>query len=143
MPWSAKAQELIERQYAAVGAAATAALPEAIGALDAARLRGRGRAGAARSGTRERMRLATAYVDAYRRYSWPVDSVEDLRLAPFHVLATEGEVHVDQDHVWHMETLARRLRAGEPERAVRHAISGRGRDDAGERGGGDARGGRS
>src|SRR5262249_6248146 len=26
---------------------------------------------------------------------------------PFHLLATEGRVHVDRDHVWHMETLAR------------------------------------
>jgi protein phosphatase len=29
------------------------------------------------------------YVDAYRRYCWPVRSLEDLRLAPFHLLATE------------------------------------------------------
>ncbi len=29
------------------------------------------------------------------------------RLAPFHVLATEGTVHVDKPHTWHMETLAR------------------------------------
>jgi protein phosphatase len=31
----------------------------------------------------------------------------DLKLAPFHLLATEGRVHVDKDHVWHMTTLAR------------------------------------
>jgi hypothetical protein len=29
--------------------------------------------------------------------------VKDLRLAPFHVLATEGAVPVDRDHLWHME----------------------------------------
>jgi protein phosphatase len=29
--------------------------------------------------------------------------VKDLRLAPFHVLATEGAVPVDKDHLWHME----------------------------------------
>ena len=34
-------------------------------------------------------------------------SSDDLRLAPFHLLASEGAVHVDRDHVWHMETLAR------------------------------------
>src|SRR5213079_2895515 len=33
MPWSAKAQELIRQQYAAVGAAANASLPEAVEAL--------------------------------------------------------------------------------------------------------------
>lgn len=30
-----------------------------------------------------------------------------LKLAPFHLLATEGGVHVDRDHIWHMETLRR------------------------------------
>jgi protein phosphatase len=36
-----------------------------------------------------------------------VESVDDLRLAPFHVLATEGAVHTDRDHLWHMETIGR------------------------------------
>jgi protein phosphatase len=43
------------------------------------------------------------YSDAYRRFSRPVSSVRDLRLAPFHVLATEGAVHAHRDHAWHME----------------------------------------
>jgi hypothetical protein len=51
------------------------------------------------------------YVEAYRRYCWPVNSVRDLKLAPFHLLATEGAVHVDKDHVWHMEILAEICRA--------------------------------
>jgi protein phosphatase len=36
-----------------------------------------------------------------------VKSIDDLRLAPFHLLASEGHVHVDKDHVWHLETLGR------------------------------------
>lgn len=52
------------------------------------------------------------FVDAYRRYCWPVDSIDDLRLAPFHLLASEGKVHVDRDHLWHMETLAELVSAG-------------------------------
>ena len=31
----------------------------------------------------------------------------DLKLAPFHLLATEGCVHTDKDHLWHIETLGR------------------------------------
>jgi protein phosphatase len=31
----------------------------------------------------------------------------DLKLAPFHLLATEGHVHADKAHVWHIEELAR------------------------------------
>ena len=46
------------------------------------------------------------FVAAYRQYCWPVKSLDDLKLAPFHLLATEGKVHVDRDHVWHMDTLA-------------------------------------
>ena len=38
----------------------------------------------------------------------------DLKLAPFHLLATEGAVHSDKDHEWHMRTLAR-LCAADPE----------------------------
>ena len=50
--------------------------------------------------------MAEQFVEAYRRYCWPVDSIDDLKLAPFHLLATEGGVHVNKDHIWHMETLA-------------------------------------
>jgi protein phosphatase len=46
------------------------------------------------------------YVEAYRRYCWPVGGIDDLKVAPFHLLATEGTVHSDKNHQWHMETLA-------------------------------------
>ena len=51
------------------------------------------------------------FVAAYRQYCWPVESLADLKLAPFHLLATEGHVHTDKDHPWHMETLAEVCRA--------------------------------
>ena len=51
------------------------------------------------------------FVAAYRQYCWPVESLTDLKLAPFHLLATEGHVHTDKDHRWHMETLAEVCRA--------------------------------
>jgi protein phosphatase len=35
-----------------------------------------------------------------------VESVDDLRIAPFHVMAVEGQVLTERDHVWHMQTLA-------------------------------------
>jgi protein phosphatase len=31
----------------------------------------------------------------------------DLKLAPFHLLASEGRVHTDKNHVWHMDTLTK------------------------------------
>jgi len=46
-------------------------------------------------------------VEAYRHYCWPVHDLADLRLAPFHLLASAGATHSDKDHRWHMATLAR------------------------------------
>lgn len=53
----------------------------------------------------ERARLGQVklYIDAYRRYVWPVNSVDDLRLAPFHVLAGESGVFTDREHSWHLD----------------------------------------
>src|SRR5581483_6820792 len=61
-----------------------------------------------------RLEMAKQYVKAYRQYCWTVRSLADLKLAPFHLLATEGLVHNDKDHVWHMTTLAR-LCAADPD----------------------------
>jgi protein phosphatase len=110
MPWSAKAQDLLKSQYAAVGAAGNAALPRVLEALaqTTARLVDGDRALAEQALGEFRSRAANVgrFVDAYRHYCWPVASLSDLKLAPFHVLASEGRVHVDKDHRWHMETLA-------------------------------------
>jgi len=105
LPWSAKAQELIKNQYAAVAAAATAALPEAAAVLTQAAGRGLDGVEALLARTTARQSAAQHYAEAYRRYCWPVDSLADLRLAPFHLLATEGRTYFDKDHAWHMETL--------------------------------------
>ncbi|SHK70341.1 polynucleotide kinase-phosphatase [Hymenobacter psychrotolerans] len=105
LPWSAKAQQLIKDQYAAVAAAATAALPKAVAVLAQATARGLDGVEALLARTTARQRAAQHYAEAYRRYCWPVDSLADLRLAPFHLLATEGRTYFDKDHAWHMETL--------------------------------------
>jgi protein phosphatase len=106
LPWSAKAIELVKSQYAAVGAAAGAGLDDAVQALAAASERVE-EARSLLDRYQARHARATAYVDAYRRYCWPVESLADLKLAPFHVLASAGGAHTDRDHTWHMETLAR------------------------------------
>jgi protein phosphatase len=54
-----------------------------------------------------RQELIKQYIDAYRQYCWPVNSIDDFKLAPFHLLATEGKVHDDKNHQWHMETLTK------------------------------------
>ena len=105
MPWSAKAQELLRQQYAPTGAAARAALPMATAALRAAA--GNPEIAALAERFQQREEAAHLYVEAYRRYCWPVHSLADLKLAPFHILASESGVHTANDHVWHMEILAK------------------------------------
>ena len=102
MPWSVKAQDLLRAEYAAVGAAAGAALAEVRQVLGAAADGGRDVAHLLEQ-TERRQDAIGRYVTAYARYCWEVATLDDLRLAPFHVLATEGRVHVDKDHAWHME----------------------------------------
>ena len=105
MPWSAKALELVRQQYASVGTAARVGLSEAVRALETAASRGIDVAAQVER-HRVRLDLAERFARAYRHYCWPVESLRDIRVAPFHIAATEGAVHADKDHVWHMNTVA-------------------------------------
>lgn len=104
MPWSAKAQQLLRSQYAATGAAAHAALSEAVDVLSQAAAR-HDDAVSLLQRYQQRAEMADQFVESYRRYCWPVNSLEDYKLAPFHLLATEGAVHADKRHEWHMREL--------------------------------------
>jgi protein phosphatase len=105
MPWSAKAQGLLRSQYAAVGAAATHCLDYATELLQQASKRGIDVAPQLEK-TIVRSQMANKYVDAYRRYCWNVNSLADYKLAPFHIMATEGAVHINKNHLWHLENIA-------------------------------------
>ncbi|KMW60394.1 protein serine-threonine phosphatase [Candidatus Rhodobacter oscarellae] len=105
MPWSAKAQDLLKRQYFPTMTAAkssASALLEAIATsgaiegLDALRARATNQLSNA-----ERMGQT---IDGY---CWAADRIDEYRIAPFHILASEGKVHADQPHTWHMETLGK------------------------------------
>ena len=113
MPWSIKAQELLVEQYAPVGASASAGLSAAQTLLRQAAERGVD-TGESSASIDERLRVAQLYRDAYARYCWPVASLDDVKLAPFHLLAREGAVHSDRDHLWHLD-MAARLRRADPE----------------------------
>ncbi len=105
MPWSAKAQGLLQKQYAAVGASSLAGFPAALELLKQAQQREVPGAETMWQQMSERHKAAGLFVEAYRNYCWPVNSIDDYRLAPFHLLATEGAVHTDKDHLWHMDAL--------------------------------------
>lgn len=113
MPWSVKAQELLRRQYASTGTAAREALVETMRTLAATVVHNQ-EAKPLLERYQQRLTMTEQYIEAYRRYCWPVHSLKDLKLAPFHILATEGAVHISKDHLWHMQTIARICQA-EPE----------------------------
>ena len=105
MPWSAKAKDLLRRQYAAVGTAAEEASSAYLQALELAQARSVD-VGDLLAQAQNSASMAQDFRTAYRRYCWPVKSIDDYRLAPFHVLASASGVHVDKDHKWHMQTIA-------------------------------------
>ena len=112
MPWSVKARELLQSQYAAVGIAGESFTSALNQALDAALRSGHLETEAAEALARFRESTAPTadrlarYRSAYRHYCWEVVTIDDLRLAPFHFLAGENGVFTDRDHTWHMEAAA-------------------------------------
>ena len=111
MPWSLKARELIQQQYAPVGAAARTALAEELTTLETRPI-----PELASLAEKRRTQLADieAFSAVYRRYTWDVNGVGDLRLAPFHLLASHNHVHSSEPHSWHLQQLGR-LAAADPE----------------------------
>ncbi|MEV7181755.1 polynucleotide kinase-phosphatase [Kitasatospora sp. NPDC093679] len=117
MPWSLKAAELLRRQYAAVGAAAGAALPQVLAALDRAAERG---LDVADLTARQRQRAldADAFTAAYRRYCWPTEGLSGIRLAPFQLLAAEGANLAVLPHDRHLGWLDRLVGADDPDEPI-------------------------
>lgn len=118
MPWSEKAQTLLSRQYAPVGRAGHNGLAAAIEALRKVceRPNQSFEVDSNASGQNvdphellnrfsEKEKAIDGYIDAYREYCWTVHSVDDLRIAPFHLLACEGHVFSKEQHIWHMEKI--------------------------------------
>jgi protein phosphatase len=121
MPWSAKASGLIEGQYGPVAASAQAGLAAALEA--ARRASDRGLSGAVFTDRMaHRLERARKYATAWAPYVWPVAGIDDIRIAPFHILASEGAVHFDKPHAWHMGLAHSLAGAGAP---VMHATTWR------------------
>jgi protein phosphatase len=113
LPWSAKAEELLRAQYAAVGAAAGAVLPAAVEVLARSARRGAD-VDDLQLRTDARTANAAAFIEAYRRYVWPTSGLDGVQIAPFQLLASEGQTWADRDHGWHL-AMADRLVAADPQ----------------------------
>ncbi len=103
MPWSAKALGMINEQYLSTAVAAANSANMLLNALSTSAtpdelLPLREKA--------QRQKLnAEGLEKVVAGYCWPVNSVEDYRVAPFHILAAEGQVFADKPHYWHMQHL--------------------------------------
>ncbi len=104
MPWSAKAQSLLEQQYAPVAAAADSSISNASALLAQAAKRVPD-IEALSDDFKSRLDLVKQYREAYQHYCWPVKSLKDYALAPFHILAHEKNQNMDKDHKWHMDLI--------------------------------------
>jgi protein phosphatase len=111
LPWSAKAGDLLRNQYAAVGAAARFSLPAATAALESAVAAGLDVTDLLER-TKRRTVNAELFSAAYRRYCWPTDGLDGIKVAPFQVLATEGATYQDSPHAWHLGIADRLVTAG-------------------------------
>ncbi|MCL2774168.1 MAG: polynucleotide kinase-phosphatase [Oscillospiraceae bacterium] len=120
MPWSAKARKLLEEQYAPVGRSgqtalnlAVEAIKKAAGTLDEqlVNIEAQSNQNVDLAGLlgkyQKRAETLELYTEAYRRYCWDVKSLDDYKIAPFHLLATEGKSWCSENHMWHMETIAK------------------------------------
>ena len=127
MPWSEKAQELLEKQYAPVGRAGRDGLAAVTEALQKLCQRKNvqydvpeGTSGESFDPAEllaefnQKKDAMDGYVRAYREYCWNVKSVDDLKIAPFHILASEGQVFSDKEHIWHMETIRKYCTGTDP-----------------------------
>ena len=61
-----------------------------------------------------RLDCLNRYTEAYRRYCWPVSSVDDYRVAPFHILATEGKVWHGENHLRHLSVIKDYITGSDP-----------------------------
>jgi protein phosphatase len=108
MPWSFKAVELLQNQYAAVGCSASFTISKAFHQLEKAKEMNPNLGSdfeKIEAQMREAQPLVERYIEAYRRYCWPFKAIDDLKVAPFHILATEGNVHTNKTHLWHLEEI--------------------------------------
>jgi len=119
MPWSAKAAALLKEQYAPVSRAgrnalemAANAVKNALSALDGKQSDGSIDLNELLEKYTKRKEALSLYTDAYRRYCWNVNNIDDYRIAPFHILATEGKTWNSENHLVHMECIKKYMTDG-------------------------------
>jgi protein phosphatase len=102
MPWNTKAATLIRDQYAPTGQAAMIGSTLAWDAFRRYSNRGLDPVREQSHRFKLRQRNADRFDKVWRGYSWETPTLDEVRIAPFHVLASEGRVYAHELHSTHM-----------------------------------------
>lgn len=102
MPWNLKAKELISSQYAHVAENAI---------LDRSKLKGRIVNAIENNGDLDRwlkeydekLTNALVFKGVFQKYCWEINEIDQIQIAPFHLLAHSHETYFHKPHTWHME----------------------------------------
>ena len=92
------------QQYAPVGIAGSISISDSLASIEMTKNRGVD-TNDMLDDFLERQNAVNEYIKSYQQYCWNVESISDLKLAPFHILATEGNMYFNKNHLWHMEML--------------------------------------
>ncbi len=108
LPWSAKAQGLLQEQYAAVAASSEVVLglKRQLTQTALRRLPDSKELQALAERSELEFDAAEKFRTAYGHYCWPVEGLEDLKVAPFQILACEKTSMLFVDHLEQMKLLA-------------------------------------
>jgi len=105
MPWSFKAIDLVKNQYSSVGISGQIATTQVLEEITQLKNRNLD------VSELENIFLPkndsiNKFIYSYRNYCKNVESISDIKVAPFHILATKGIVHKDKTNIWHIENIA-------------------------------------
>ncbi|MCH1627950.1 polynucleotide kinase-phosphatase [Fredinandcohnia quinoae] len=102
MPWNLKAKELIGSQYAHVS---ENAILDRVKLMEKLTETSTGNETIKNWLFEYEQKVDNAYIfrEVFQKYCWDVKDVNQIQIAPFHVLAHSNETFFDKSHLWHME----------------------------------------
>lgn len=102
MPWNLKAKELINNQYAHVSENAM---------LDRSLLKNKIESAVSEHKEisiwlreyEQKLHNARVFKEVFQKYCWEIHAIDQIQIAPFHILAHSNETFFDKPHTWHMK----------------------------------------
>lgn len=101
LPWSIKSQYLLNHEYAPVSTTANAFFDMSIQSL----MDGGEKTNELLTKFQRRKVELDKYADVYMNYA-DINEIENVKFAPFHILAHEGNNNMNNDHLWHMNNIS-------------------------------------